>query len=80
MAKPKLLTLNEFAACCRRFTSGSSMADERTEGLCPPRPRNGPVGLATRGLQDVVKLAPIIKDLIGHRLDPRWIRKALRVD
>jgi len=33
------------------------------------------VGLATRGLQDRSEAGTIIKDLIGHRLDPRWIRK-----
>src|ERR1700722_11187391 len=76
MAKSKLLTLNEFTALLP--TLRQRLIDGLTKELkdCAlPDPDTDLWDLPPVDSKTVVKLAPIIKDLIGHRLDPRWIRK-----
>lgn len=80
MPKPKLLTAAEFGAIKPklkvRLTAG--LEKERTDTALP---KFG--GSSTSDLwelppvdsKSVAKLSPLVKELIGHRLDPRWIRK-----
>lgn len=76
MAKSKPLTLNEFNALLG--TLRQQLIDGLTKELkdCAlPEPDTDLWDLPPVDSKTVVKLAPIIKELIGHRLDPRWIRK-----
>jgi hypothetical protein len=76
MAKFKLLTLNEFTALLPKLRQ--RLLDGLTKELkdCAlPDPDTDLWDIPPVDSKTVVKLAPIIKDLIGHRLDPRWIRK-----
>jgi len=80
MPKPKLLTPAEFQSrrAELRKRLSEALEKERTDGALPD---SGDVSdtdlweLPPIDSKSVVKLSPIVKELIGHRLDPQWIRK-----
>jgi len=80
MSKPRFLTSTEFQAIRATLRKRLSEALEKdcTDGALPDWGNVDSTDLWELPPVDskcVVKLSPIVKELIGHRLDPRWIRK-----
>jgi hypothetical protein len=80
MAKPKLLSPSEFQAIRGKLEQILSEALEK-ERLDTALPESGSDPLSDLDelppidSKSVVKLSPLVREMTGHRLDPRWIRK-----
>jgi len=76
MAKAKLLTAAEFNALVPKLRKQLTDALEKEQQDCAlPDPTTDLWDLPPVDSKTVVKLSPVVKALIGHRLRPSWIRK-----
>jgi hypothetical protein len=76
MAKVKLLTVAEFNALLPKLRQQLTDALEKEQQDCAlPDPTTDLWDLPPVDSKTVVKLSPVVKTLVGHRLRPSWIRK-----
>lgn len=76
MAKSKLLTQSEYAAVLPKLMQTLIDALIKEQQDCAlPESGTDLWDFPKVDSKTVVKLAPVIKELIGHRLRPKWIRK-----
>jgi hypothetical protein len=76
MAKVKLLTATEFNALHPKLRKQLTDALKKEQQDCAlPDPTTDLWDLPPVDSKAVVKLSPVVKALIGHRLRPSWIRK-----
>ena len=76
MTKAKLLTLAEFEALLPKLRQRLTDALTKEQQDCAlPDPTTDLWDFPPVDSKTVAKLSPVIKELIGHRLRPSWIRK-----
>jgi hypothetical protein len=80
MAKPNLLSEAEFEALKPKLIKRLTEALEKELADCAlpelgADPNSDLWDLPTVDSKTVAKLSPVVKDLIGRRLHPNWIRK-----
>lgn len=76
MAKVKLLTVAEFNALLPTLRKRLTDALKKEQEDCAlPDPETDLWDFPPVDSKTVVKLSPVVKELIGHRLHPSWIRK-----
>jgi hypothetical protein len=76
MAKSKLLTLTEFAESLPTLRKRLTDALTKEQLDCAlPDPTTDLWDFPPVDSKTVAKLSPVVKELVGHRLRPTWIRK-----
>jgi hypothetical protein len=80
MSKPKLLSPSEFHAIRSKLEQvlSEALEKERLDTALPESGSEPPSDLDDLPAVDsksVVKLSVLVKEITGHRLDPRWIRR-----
>ena len=76
MAKVKLLTIAEFNALLPKLQQRLTDALSKEQQDCAlPDPVTDLWDFPPVDSKTVVKLSPVVKELIGHRLRPSWIHK-----
>lgn len=76
MAKPKFLTLKDYNALLPTLRKRLTSALTKEQKDCAlPDPTTDLWDFPPVDSKTVVKLSPVVKDLVGHRLRPSWIRK-----
>lgn len=76
MAKVKLLTVAEFNTLAPKLRKRLTDALTKEQQDCAlPDPTTDLWDFPPVDSKTVVKLSPVVKELVGHRLRPSWIRK-----